>query len=84
MANEEIYTALTGIVRDILMSDGVELRAETTAADVPGWDSMAQIMIVVAVEKHFSIQFGTMELEAIGASNVGDFVRMIDAKLGGK
>lgn len=83
-SEEEIYATLTAVVRDVLMRDDVVLRPETTASDVPGWDSMAHIMIVVGVEQRLAIQFGTKELEAIGSANVGDLVRIIDAKIGGK
>lgn len=83
-SGEEIYEALTEVVRAVLLRDDVVLGPETTAADVLGWDSMAHIMIVVAIEQRFAIQFGTKELEEIAIANVGDFAGIIDAKIGAK
>jgi acyl carrier protein len=56
----------------------VELRDETTAADVDGWDSVAHVMLVLASEKKFGIRFESSEIA--GAANVGEFVEMVEAK----
>ena len=46
-----------------------------TAAEVPAWDSLSNIRLVVAVEVEFKIQFSTGEVAAL--KNVGEFVNVI-------
>ena len=48
---------------------------EMAANDVPEWDSLNHINLIVAVEKHFHISFTTKELSAL--RNVGEFVKLI-------
>jgi acyl carrier protein len=82
MATEAaIYPALTTIFHDVFVRDDVVLTAETTAKDVPGWDSFKQIEIIMASEEHWKIRFSTRELDAL--RSVGDLVRTIAAKTGG-
>ena len=79
MESAEILEQLTAIIRDALDDQGLALVPETTAADVPAWDSLAHINIVVATEMGFGVKFKTAELEKI--RNVGEFVSLIDRKL---
>lgn len=46
-----------------------------TAREVPEWDSLSHISLVVAVEKGFKIRFRVGEVEK--TKNVGDFVDLI-------
>ena len=78
MHDQEIYAALTEVFRDVFDDDDITLSAETTAEDIPGWDSQAHVNLVVAAETRFGIRFRTAELEAL--HNVGDFVRLIGTK----
>lgn len=81
MTEKDILEALTLVFRDVFDEDSITLRAETTADDIEGWDSQAHITLVVATEMRFGIKFRTGELE--GLHNVGDFVRLIQARVGG-
>lgn len=80
MTLDEILRQLTGIFRSVLDDDELVLRPETTAADVPAWDSMNHITIVVEAERQFGIKVRTAEIERL--RNVGDFVALIAAKRG--
>lgn len=81
MNEQDILDALTAVFRDVFDDDSITLRPETTADDVDGWDSQAHITLVVATEMRFGIKFKTGELE--GLRNVGDFVRLIQARIAG-
>ncbi len=80
MQQEEIYSKLTEIFRDVLDVDSLVLTPDLTAASVPEWDSFNHIHLVVAVEAQFKIKFQTAELESI--QSVGHFVDVIQAKMG--
>jgi acyl carrier protein len=78
MTPDEILQQLTGIFRSVLDDDDLVLRPETTAADIPAWDSMNHITIVVEAERRFGIKVRTAEIERL--RNVGDFMTLIAAK----
>ncbi len=82
MESTQILEQLTEIIRDALDDQTLALTPETAAADVPAWDSLAHISIVVAAETGFGIKFKTAELEQL--RNVGEFVALIDRKLKAK
>jgi len=54
---------LLPIFRDVLEDDGITLSETTVAADVPGWDSMNHIYLVVAIEKRFKVKFTTYQIQ---------------------
>lgn len=82
MTEQEIYRDLTSIFRDVFDDEGITISEATTASDIEGWDSQAHITLVVATEVRFGIRFRTAELEQL--RNVGDFVRLIEAKRAGR
>ena len=80
MASTEIQDALQGIIRDVFMSDDLELTPETTARDVPGWDSFKMVEIIVTVEERFGIKITSRDVDRL--RNFGDLVTMISDKQG--
>lgn len=66
---------LAQILRDLLDAPDLVVRPETTASDVPGWDSMKHIMIVMAVQEKFGIRLKPREIDRL--RNVGDLAAAI-------
>ena len=66
---------------EVFDDDTIELTPLMTAADVPAWDSLSNIRLVVAVEEEFGIQFTTGEVA--GLKNVGEFVSVIQSRVKG-
>ena len=56
----------------------------TTAADVDGWDSMAHINLIVAIEKKFGVKFTAADIASMRGEgqNVGRLVELIATKAG--
>jgi acyl carrier protein len=77
----EIYAGLTEVFRDLFGDPTLQLAPETTAADVPGWDSFNHLNIVAGAEERFGVRLGTREVD--GLRNVGDLARLILKKRGG-
>ncbi len=75
MTREEIYERLNGVFRDVFDDETLQVRDETTAADVPGWDSLRHISLLAAVEEEFDIEFSMKE--TVGMKNVGEMVDII-------
>jgi acyl carrier protein len=79
MTETEIWDALTALLRTQFKDDHLMVRPQTTAADVPGWDSLAHIRLILAVEKGFGIKFRTAEISSF--ENMGDLAAMVARKL---
>lgn len=75
MTREQAYVILTDLVRDVLGDDSVCIEDRTVAADVPGWDSLAQITVLAAVEIRFGIEIRAAEADRL--ANVGELVDLI-------
>jgi acyl carrier protein len=73
-----VLAEITDIFRDLLCDPTLELSVGTTPDDVPGWDSMTHIAVVVEAECRFGVQFHTAEIEQL--RNVGDLVRHVEMK----
>jgi acyl carrier protein len=71
------------VFRNVFNDDDIELLDEMTADDVDGWDSLAHINLIIALEKHFKIKFATAEISGLKAEgqNIGTFVALVDKKL---
>ena len=53
METNEIVSRLTPIFRDVFSDDDLVVSDGMTAADVPTWDSLSNINMIIAVEKAF-------------------------------
>ncbi len=76
---EQVLAEFTGIVRDVLNNNHLQLKYETTAPEVQDWDSLHHVEIIVATEKHFKIRFNFAELQKF--QNVGEICDNVLAKL---
>jgi acyl carrier protein len=79
MSTETIIAELQPIFRDVFDLPTLVLRPETNASTVEGWDSLAHINLVMAVESHYKIKFALGELQ--GLKNVGEMADLIGRKL---
>jgi acyl carrier protein len=68
------------VLADVFGDDEIVVKPSTTAADVEGWDSVTNIMVLVALEREFGIRFNTGEMA--GLANVGQLVALITSRLG--
>ena len=74
-----ILEKLQPIFQDIFEDDELLITAESNAATVEDWDSLAHITLIFAIEQEFEIKFALGELEAM--KNVGDMVELMQKKL---
>lgn len=74
-----ISPELKQVILNTLGIDDWELTDATLAFEVPGWDSLNHINVLLAIEKHFNVQFKNVEL--LRLKNVGDLQRLLDSKL---
>jgi len=67
------------VILDALKLDNWEITDATLAAEVPGWDSLNHVNVMLSVEKHFGIRFRSMEV--LRLTNVGDLQRLVSSKI---
>lgn len=79
MTRSDIQDKLQAIFRAVFDNHAIVIRDDMTAADVPEWDSLNHINLIVAVEKEFGIKFTTREVYA--ANTIGEFIDMLARKL---
>ena len=67
---DDLLPELQSVFRRVFDEDDLILTESTSAADVSGWDSMAHINLVVAVEKKFGVRFTAAELASLATGKV--------------
>ena len=58
--------------------NSIVLTPELTASDVPEWDSLSHIRLVLAIQKTFRTKFSAAQTANL--KNVGDLVELIREK----
>ena len=79
MTHEKLYSGLTAVFREVFDDDSIDLRPETAADNIEGWDSFSNVTLMIAVEKKFGIRLTTIEIDKLCC--VGDLVSVISRKL---
>ena len=70
-----IIEELIPIFRNVLDDDEIIITSSTTAQDIDGWDSLAHLRLIVAIEKHFGFRFSAAEIYEI--DSVGEIADLI-------
>jgi acyl carrier protein len=76
----EVTDRMTDVFRLVLGDPSLTLSDDTTASDIEGWDSVAHINLMFALESEFGIQFAGNEFARF--TDVGDLRRTLEARTG--
>lgn len=79
MTRKEVYERLSGVFEDVFEEE-ITLSDSTTSADVPGWDSISHITLLVCIEQEFGIKLPMKDV--VHLRNVGDMVSLISQYAG--
>lgn len=63
------------VFREVFDDEGLIITSETGPDDVPGWDSVAQVKIVLALESELGFRFDTDDVFPV--ERVGDLLEAI-------
>ena len=74
----EILDRLTPIFRDVFDAPSLCIGREDDASTIAGWDSLAHITLVSAIEQDFGVRFALGELDDL--KNIGDMIDLIVKK----
>ena len=80
MERIEIMSQVETIFRTVLNNESIVLTDDTTAEDVPGWDSLTHVVLISEIEKHFGIRFAIREM--LSWKTVGKMIDCIQKKIG--
>ena len=78
MDRQEIIAAIEPIIRDLFDEYEGPVNDALSARDVAQWDSLANVQLMVMVEKKFGFKFKTGEIA--GLANLGELVELVFAK----
>ncbi|MBQ9550197.1 MAG: acyl carrier protein [Lachnospiraceae bacterium] len=79
MTREQLFEKITEIFREEFDDDSLVIVDETNAADIEDWDSLAQVELVMTMEKEFNMKFNIKEVREL--KNVGEMADLIMSKL---
>lgn len=74
-----IRNDLKRAILEALKLEDWQLEETTQAAEVPGWDSLSHVNVILAVEKKFGVRF--RNIEVLKLKNVGDLQLLLESKL---
>jgi len=75
----DVYLKLTEIFRDVFGDDTLVASSSMTAKDVPGWDSLRNIRLMLTIEKAYKVRFSASEIGKL--QNVEDLARLVQTKI---
>ncbi|HJX52807.1 MAG TPA: acyl carrier protein [Polyangia bacterium] len=70
---------LNQVFQMVFANRNLNVQPEMTPNDIDGWDSMAHVNLIAAIEARFHIKFATKELRSL--KTVGDLGALIDSKI---
>ncbi len=82
--HEEIQCELKKVFRRVFDDDELLIADATTAAEISGWDSIAHLNLIIAIEKRFGVSFTGADLASMRGpgQTVGHLIGLIAAKGG--
>ena len=75
MTREEVYAKLLPVFKDVFDDRRIKINDETISTDIVGWDSLAHIQLIDAIQDEFEIEFAVED--AANLKNVGELVDLI-------
>jgi acyl carrier protein len=70
---------LQEIFRDIFDDEKLIITEEMSANDIEDWDSLAQINLIIAIEKEFKVKFRLEEVSNL--KNIGEMLELLSKKV---
>ncbi len=78
MTVDAILSKMTDIFHDVFDNDEIVVTPSLTADDVPEWDSLTHVRLILAVQKAFSVKFSAAQIANL--KNCGDLMDLVRSK----
>jgi acyl carrier protein len=79
VTRETIEKQSQDVFRQVFESPELEITGDTVADDIPTWDSLNHINLILSLEEEFGIQFASHEVMSM--ASVGDLYTLLETKL---
>jgi acyl carrier protein len=76
--SKEVYDKLTAVFQDVFEDETLIAKPGLTADDVAGWDSLANLRLMLTVQKAFGVRFTAHEITSL--NNVGELAALVETK----
>jgi acyl carrier protein len=77
--DQELKSRLASVFNRVF-SKPINLNETLSAKDVPGWDSLRHVLLLMEVEREFDLRFSAAEITYL--KNVGELAELLQHKLG--
>jgi len=70
------------VFRDVFDDPSLMLKDEMTADDIIGWDSLAHINLIIAIERRLRVRFATAEISRLkeNGANIASLLDLVARK----
>jgi acyl carrier protein len=73
-----VLARIQRVFHEVFDDSRLEICDRTSPRELPAWDSLAQVKLLLALEEEFGVEFTTAE--AAELRSVGDFRRALEAR----
>lgn len=80
MTKNEILEKIADTIRETFGVEDIDIRAETVADEIPGWDSLSHTILMLTIEQVFGVELDVTTVY----TNVGGLVDIIAGKINGQ
>ncbi|MDO4566051.1 MAG: acyl carrier protein [Oscillospiraceae bacterium] len=81
MNESAVLKRLQSIFQDVFGDENLKISSDSSADNIPAWDSLMQILILQAVQDEFGSEFSVDEVSQI--KTVGDIINAVLEKNNG-
>ena len=74
----QVKDRVQGVFRAVFEHPSLVVTEATTVADIPAWNSLTHISLIIALEEEFGIQFTSQEVTSMTC--VGDLFTVLEQK----
>jgi acyl carrier protein len=82
MAELDVFNEVVAAIRQETENDDIDIDDETTAGQIPGWDSLAHVRIVLNIEVRLDTPIDISD--TYSAANVGELVELVRFRIKAK
>jgi len=79
MNRKDIFNKVSRIFKDVIEDENLTIKESYTSNDIPEWDSLVHIMLIVETEKKFNIKFLSSEISKW--EDIGEMITAIESKI---
>jgi acyl carrier protein len=79
MSSDNLLGEIQEVFRDVFDDPNIKIARDSSSDNVPDWDSLAHINLMMAVQKKFKVKFTLSDMSHL--KNIGDLVDLVERKM---